>query len=158
MASCRHPADKPEQQAVRVLVAEGEAMNALTLCDLLEAEGYEVTLTSDGAEALTAARRLGSRLDALLTDLSMPSMRGEELIRVLRILRPTLPIVVLTGSPPPGGLDDLQRQVGGDGAFVLLHKPMYYAGLLEAIRGAVSPKRPNRSDIDVRGEGSSRCI
>jgi CheY-like chemotaxis protein len=138
MASYRHPADKPEQQAVRVLIAEDEAIIALTLCDLLEAEGYEVTMTSDGVEALTEARRMGNTLGALLTDLNMPCVRGEELIRALRILRPCLPIMVLTGSPPPGGLEELRQQGGGNGPLVLLHKPMDYSELIDALRCAVS--------------------
>jgi len=158
MASCRHPTDKPDQQAVRVLIAEDEVMIALTLCDLLEADGYEVTLTRDGVEALVAARGLGSTLDVLLTDLKMPRMGGEELIHALRVLWPRLPIVVLTGSPPPRGIDQLRRQGGGDGPFVLLHKPMHYTGLLDALRCAVSPKRPDLPDIDVRWEGGSRGI
>ena len=39
---------------VRVLVAEDEALIALSLADLLEAEGYEVALAPDGADALSA--------------------------------------------------------------------------------------------------------
>ena len=34
-----------------MLIAEDEALIALTLSDLLEAEGYEVIVASDGAEA-----------------------------------------------------------------------------------------------------------
>jgi CheY-like chemotaxis protein len=45
---------------MRVLVAEDEALIALSLSDLLEAEGYEVDLAADGAEALDAARGLGA--------------------------------------------------------------------------------------------------
>jgi CheY-like chemotaxis protein len=143
MASYRHPADKSEQEAVRVLIAEDEAMIALTLCDLLEADGYDVTLTSDGAAALTAAHDLGDTLGVLLTDLNMPLMRGEELIRALRTVQPTLPIVVLTGSAPSGGLEELRERGGGSGPFVLLHKPMNYTGLLDALRCAVYPNNLN---------------
>jgi len=52
---------------MRVLLAEDEALIALSLTDLLEAEGYEVALAADGAEALVEARRLGDTLDALVT-------------------------------------------------------------------------------------------
>jgi DNA-binding response OmpR family regulator len=37
---------------MRVLIAEDEAMIALSLADFLEAEGYEVLIASDGVEAL----------------------------------------------------------------------------------------------------------
>ena len=74
----------PNSMAVRVLIAEDEALIALTLSDILEAEGYEVTIAGDGAKALHMARQLGDALDVLVTDLNMPGMTGEDLIRVLR--------------------------------------------------------------------------
>ncbi len=66
---------------LRVLVAEDEALIALSLADLLEAEGHEVVVAPDGADALAAAWRLGGALDVLVTDLNMPRMGGEDLIR-----------------------------------------------------------------------------
>ena len=127
---------------VRVLLAEDEAMIALTLSDILEAEGYEVTIAGDGAKALARARQLGDALDVLVTDLNMPEMSGEDLIRVLRADRPELPVVVVTGSSPRGGLEELRRYGGGHGPFALLHKPIDYADLVDAMRRAVFPKRP----------------
>jgi CheY-like chemotaxis protein len=142
MASYVHAVDEQKAAAVRILIAEDEAMIAMSLADLLEDEGYEVTLARDGAEALMEARRLGSTLDALLTDLNMPRMGGEDLIRALRILLPDLPIVVVTGSPPPGGLEELRQQVGGTEPFALVYKPMDYAYLVDALRSAIRSKHP----------------
>ena len=123
---------------VRVLVAEDEALIALSLADLLEAEGYEVALAADGAEALDAARRLGAALGALVTDLNMPRMGGEALIRALRADRPGLPVVVVTGSAPLGGLEELRRCAGGDGLLLLLLKPADCDELTAALRRAVA--------------------
>lgn len=117
-----------------VLIAEDEALVALSLADLFESEDYEVAVASNGAEALDLARRLGDALDALVTDLNMPRMAGEELIRVLRAERPGLPVLVVTGSAPPGGAEELRRRGGGHGPLVLLHKPVDYAELVEAVR------------------------
>ena len=108
---------------VRVLVAEDEALIALSLADLLQAEGHDVALAADGAEALDAARGLGDALGVLVTDLNMPRMCGEDLIRALRAERPGLPVVVVTGAPPFGGEEALRRHAGGDGPLLLLHKP-----------------------------------
>jgi CheY-like chemotaxis protein len=130
---------EPEALNVRVLVAEDEALVALSLADLLEAEGYAVAIAADGAEALEEARRMGEALDALVTDLNMPRMTGEDLIRALRAERPGLPVVVVTGSAPPGGLEELRDQGGGHGPLALLHKPIDYAELAEVLRRAVLP-------------------
>lgn len=119
-----------------VLVAEDEAMIALTLVDLLEAEGYDVAVAGDGARALAIARQFGDQLDILVTDLNMPEMRGEDLIRAIRKERPDLPVVVVTGSPPLGGLEELQRQCGGTGPLALVQKPIDYAELTEVLRHA----------------------
>ena len=122
---------------LQVLVAEDEAMVALSMSDLLESEGYEVTIASDGAKALAAARQLGDRLTVLLTDLNMPHMTGEELIHALRAERPRLPMIVITGSAPSGGLRDLQGGGESRQPFALLHKPINYDELIATLHLAV---------------------
>ncbi len=123
---------------MRVLLAEDEALIAMSLADLLETEGYEVALAADGAEALAEARRPGDTLGALVTDLNMPRMGGEALIRALRADRPALPVVVVTGSAPPGGASELRCQGGGHGPLALVHKPFDQDGILGALRHAMS--------------------
>lgn len=116
-------------------------MIALSLADLLEDEGYDVALASNGAEALTLARHMGAALDALVTDLNMPEMSGEDLMHTLRCDRPGLPIVVVTGSPPRGGAEELLRQSGGYGPLALVCKPIDYAELIENLRRAIFSKQ-----------------
>ena len=123
---------------VRVLIAEDEALIAMSLADLLEAEGYEVALAPDGADALDAARRMGDALGVLVTDLNMPRLGGEGLIRELRAERPGLPVVVVTGSAPFGGADELRRRAGGHGMLQLLLKPADCGELATALRQAAN--------------------
>ena len=123
---------------VQVLVAEDEALIALSLADLLEAEGYDVTVAADGADASAAARRMGDALGVLVTDLNMPRMGGEDLIRALRAERPGLPVVVVTGSAPLGGAEALRRCAGGDGLLLLLLKPADCGELAAALRRATA--------------------
>jgi CheY-like chemotaxis protein len=126
-----------------VLIAEDELLIAMSLSDLLEAEGYKVSIARDGVEALAEVRRLGKELDALVTDLNMPGMSGEDLICALRVQRPELPVLVVTGSAPPGGLDELRRRGGGREPFALLHKPMDYADLVETLARVMLAKHPD---------------
>jgi CheY-like chemotaxis protein len=124
--------------ASRILIADDEALITRSLADLLADEGFEVVVASDGGEALVAARRLGDTLGGLVTDLNMPGLAGEDLIRALRVDRPWLPVVVISGSAPPGGAEELQSYCGGHGPLALLHKPFASGAVIEAVQQALA--------------------
>lgn len=62
----------------------------------LASRGWEITEASNGAAALELVAN-GS-FTAVICDLKMPDMRGEEVIRKVRSLRPGMKIVAITGS------------------------------------------------------------
>ncbi len=74
--------------------------------------------------------------DAVLTDLSMPGAGpdGPELIDALRMRRPGLPVVVLTGARHPGLLDSLLRE----GISGLVDKCADFAELPHALNAALA--------------------
>ena len=125
-------------RGLKVLVAEDEALIALSLAALLEAEGYDVTVAPDAADALDAARRMGDAPRGWVTDLNTPRLGGEDLTRELRARRPGLPVVVGTGSAPFGGVEESRRCAGGDGLLQLLLKPADCGELAAALRRAVA--------------------
>ena len=118
----------------RVLTVEDEALIALMLEDELAAAGFDVTLASNGKQALAAAGRV--HYDAVVTDLNMPGVSGEELIASLRSARPSLPIVVLTGSPPVGGAATLRRHPS-EAKVHLLVKPVGPGQVAETVKAAL---------------------
>jgi CheY-like chemotaxis protein len=78
-----------------VLVAEDEALAAMAIEDFLSHKGYRVTLAGDGLEAVERLRE--DPADIVITDLRMPRMDGRGLIREVRGMNPTLPVIVMTG-------------------------------------------------------------
>jgi signal transduction histidine kinase/CheY-like chemotaxis protein len=72
--------------------------------------GYTVVTATSGPEALARARAYPSEIDLLLTDLVMPGMTGQELIRDLTIDRPQLQVVFMSGYQQ-GTLIDPRRFV-----------------------------------------------
>ncbi|RZA04988.1 MAG: response regulator [Proteobacteria bacterium] len=108
-------------------------------------------MAGDGAAALVEARRENADFDMLVTDLNMPFMTGEDLIHALRLDRPELPVVVVTGAPPAGGLNTLRRLGGGTGAMILLHKPINFTELLSAV-DRVRPRANSPEDILTPGQ------
>jgi DNA-binding NtrC family response regulator len=78
----------------RIVVVDDEAIARRSLGEILAQDGYEVLLAADGEEALA---HLGqSTPDILLTDLKMPRMDGEELLRRARAAYPDVAIIIMT--------------------------------------------------------------
>ena len=116
--------------ALRVLMAEDERLAAEVIEEALAEAGFEVLAANDGQEAFELAAN-GAGFDLLLTDLRMPRLDGKELIAKLRAERPDLPVVVMTGFPPPDGAASLQA---GHGPLRLLTKPVGITPLIAALR------------------------
>jgi two-component system, cell cycle response regulator len=87
--------DQPPKQ--RVLLADDDPAAAVTVRKILESEGFEVSMFSDGASALSAAANLDFVMAVI--DVEMPIMNGFELVRHLRAIPKytQTPIVMLTG-------------------------------------------------------------
>jgi DNA-binding NtrC family response regulator len=61
--------------------------------------GYEVETRGDAQEALALFQAGPDRFSMAITDLSLPSLNGEELIERIRQLRPGLPAIITSGYP-----------------------------------------------------------
>jgi two-component system sensor histidine kinase ChiS len=81
---------------VRILVADDEVHMRRVVTMFLERAGYAVETASNGKEALDAI--LKSPPDALLTDINMPQMTGQQLCQALQEQLPErkFPIFVMT--------------------------------------------------------------
>lgn len=81
-----------------LLVEDNEVIRSMT-CDILRIGGYQVVAAASGAEALEAWHRMGSSVRIVVTDVNLGgSMDGPELALSLRKLRPSLPIILTSGS------------------------------------------------------------
>lgn len=112
----------------RVLVVDdNEGIRQLVEMVLLD-EGYEIAVASNGDEASTIARQLGT-FDLLLTDELMPGMLGHQLAQRLREREPMLKVLYFTGFS-----DLLFKEkplLWEDEAY--LDKPCTPKGLVEAV-------------------------
>lgn len=64
---------------------------------LLETLGFRTSVFDDPREALEAFRSAPDSFDAIMTDLSMPQMSGEEFTRNVRAVSPQIPVIVSSG-------------------------------------------------------------
>ena len=64
---------------------------------LLEARGYDVVHASNGLAALELIQRLPESFRLVLTELDLQGLPGTALIEALRLFRPDLPVLCLSG-------------------------------------------------------------
>jgi PAS domain S-box-containing protein len=111
--------------ARRALVVDDEPDIAETIRELLQREGFEVTVASDGAAALMALDRVD--FDVVLSDLRMPGVSGPEMYERVREIRPHLlsRIAFVTGDTLGASMDHFLKESGRP----VLEKPFTRAGV-----------------------------
>lgn len=82
----------------RILYIDDDLNNSILMKRILEAEGYQVSLASNGLAGL--AQAASERPDLILLDIYMPDMNGHQVIHCLRQMEHTkdTPIVMVTVS------------------------------------------------------------
>ncbi len=119
----------------RVLVVEDDAAMRQFLEDELLAAGYTVFTAANGAEGLALYGQ--QQVDAVVTDLMMPAMKGSELLTRLRSLDANLPIVIMTAF---GSIESAVEAMRG-GAYHYITKPFRVEQLLETLEAAMQEQR-----------------
>ena len=123
-----------EPSTGRILVVDDTRANLDVLCELLEGEGYSVSLAPNGEIALRIASRTVP--DLILLDFLMPYPDGFQVCRYpkgLPCFRHT-PIFALTGLTSPRD----RERIAASGVDAYFAKPVNYAELVPAIRAAVA--------------------
>jgi signal transduction histidine kinase len=143
-----HQARAPDTAAPRILAAEDNATNQLILRALLEPFGVELTMVSNGREAVDAFA--GGLFEIVLMDVQMPVMNGVEAtaaIRRLEVARglPATPILALSANV-------MSHQVAeylAAGMTGFVPKPIEGAKLLAAMDEAWESTRASESLASV---------
>jgi DNA-binding NtrC family response regulator len=125
----------------KLLIVDDEKNIREGLEKALTIDGYEVELASDGKEALGMIEE--GDVDLVITDLKMPHLSGEELMREALDSYPYLPIIILTGHGTIENAVEAMR----NGAYDFLTKPLNIDKLSLIVNRALensSLKRQNR--------------
>ncbi|HEX8702846.1 MAG TPA: response regulator [Myxococcaceae bacterium] len=117
----------PEEHKGSVLIVEDDEDIRAAMAELLEGEGFEVSVASNGQEGLEVLEQLGQPCLVLL-DLMMPVMSGEDFLRHVREnpqFAP-VPVIIVTASgrqPLPGAQGILKKpfEIGDLFATVAAH-------------------------------------
>lgn len=119
-----------EARRPRILVVDDETRIADSLCEILDASGFEAKAAYDGWSALEAAG--GFHPDYLLSDVLMPRMNGVELAMALRSTCPGAKVLLFSGQ---AGISDILETGKRRGLqFELVGKPIHPLNLVERLR------------------------
>jgi len=83
-----------------LLVDDASSLRAI-LRSRLEANGYTVLEADDGEHAIRISERERRRIDLLLTDVSMPKMKGPSLAKRIMAQRPQMKVLYMSGYASP---------------------------------------------------------
>ncbi len=132
----------------RLLIAEDDAAMRELLQEVLEEAGYEVIAAADGRAALTHIERDEEHLDLILTDVHLPGVKGDELLKAVRTRRGEAPVIVITAF---GSVEQAVEMVKA-GASQYLTKPFPTKELLQAVAVALESSAAQREQARLRRE------
>lgn len=115
-----------------ILVVDDEKNIREGLGRVLELDGYRVFLAADGREGLKFVERRD--IDLVISDLKMPGVNGEELLKQTRNMYANLPVIILTGH----GTVENAVQAMKDGAYDFLTKPINLEHFAILVKRALS--------------------
>ena len=119
------------EQHERLLIVDDE-VNLCKGCQrIFEDEGYTMEAAYTGEEGLKKATK--EMYDAVLVDLKMPDMNGIDLIKQLKVYRPEVPIIMITGyASVPTAVEAMKC-----GADDYIPKPFNPDEIVEAVKKAI---------------------
>ena len=127
----------PSAGGETILLVEDESAVRLIAARVLRKHGYTVHDAGDPLDAIEIARRLGGRIDLLLTDVIMPRMGGRDLAHALCAEFPALRVLYTSGYTA----DAMGRQGELDPGVHFLPKPYVPSVLATKVREVLDAKR-----------------
>jgi two-component system response regulator HydG len=114
-----------------VLVVDDDRANLDSVARIFQHEGMATLTASDGQEGLALLRR--PEVGVLVTDLMMPGLDGQELLRTARSMRPDVEVVLMTAY----GTVEAAVSAMKDGAYDFITKPLKRHALVKTVQRAL---------------------
>jgi PAS domain S-box-containing protein len=126
----------PRGNGETILLVDDEATILDITSQTLQNFGYQVLTATDGAEAVAVYAGHAAEIAAVLTDMMMPVMNGQTMIRALRRINPLVKVIATSGLEA----NDLNAEVGGENVKHFLLKPYTSATLLKSVRAILEAR------------------
>lgn len=135
-----------KNQNIKILIADDEAEFRYMLHTFLTKEGFEVTETSNGVEALNALQ--SKVFDIALLDIKMPKVDGMDVLKYIKENAPDTDAVMLTGI----GTVKIAVECMKLGAFDYLTKPYSVDELIHTIDMVLKNRELRRENLLIKAE------
>ena len=112
-----------------ILIVDDEEIIRDFLSEVLE--GYDISMACDGDEAIEKLKK--RPFDLIITDLRMPKVPGEEVVKAARELHPNAKVIVISGY---SSLYTVSQSVS-HGACAFLSKPFSIKELMQTVSSAL---------------------
>ncbi len=131
------------ERSTRILLVDDEAAITDNLSPFLERSGFQVTVSTNGEEALQQVQE--SEPDLVVMDVLMPKMDGREALRRMRRMDNWIPVILLTQVG-----ESMERAMAlEEGADDYLNKPFDPHELVARIRAVLRRSRPGRPPLSA---------
>ena len=127
-----------------VLVVDDDRANLESVARIFQKEGVATLTATAGQEALESLRR--PEVAVLVTDLMMPGMDGQELLRAARAMRPDVEVVLMTAY----GTVETAVAAMKDGAYDFITKPLKRHSLVKAVQKALERRALVAENQDLK--------
>jgi len=126
-----HPPSTESGTSARILIIEDEPMLREITEAALTAAGYSVLTAANGSEGISCFEAQPS-ITLVISDLGLPGMSGEEVVKRLLFIRPGIKIIVCSGFVDPAAAVELTSL-----GIQILQKPYRSSDLLTAVKNAL---------------------
>jgi len=127
-----------------VLVVDDDRANLESVAKIFQREGLNTRTATSGAEALEQLRR--PEVSVMVTDLMMPGMDGQELLRATRTIRPDIEVVLMTAY----GTVETAVSAMKEGAYDFITKPLKRHSLVKAVQKALEKQALVAENRDLK--------
>lgn len=122
------------EQTTTILLVDDDPEVLRALTKVLEKGGYSVVPFSSASQAMQDINETKQRFDLVITDVSMPGVRGTTFLAAVKTAFPRVPVIIITAF---GDWGEYMEAIH-NGACEYLSKPLDKTELLAAVRRSLT--------------------
>jgi DNA-binding response OmpR family regulator len=143
----RSQLEKRAQGHETILIVEDELLMVRLLERFFSRHGYKVLVASDGGQAIEAYCRYKLHIDAVLLDIRLPKISGEEVFRMMKDENPAVRVVLASGFLEA----EKKSEMTLAGVKHFVNKPYRLNELVEVFR-SLFDNEPRNRELDAKSQ------